>query len=359
MKIFMIFLKKLLVIFTILSIITIFSIYLISINNDITVQDTISSLKKNIADTINFYNNSSLIDNSSLNISNNSNYYYTQLDDTSKIIYTFLENNINNLKKENYIIDFSTTFNDLLNKSAGKYKLNKAFQSALDAFFYDHPEIFYIDVSKITLTVKSSTILNKTTYRVEIVPSDNKNYLLNTFESEEEVDIAISQIENIKNNIITKIFNKNIYTQILNAHDTLASHIEYDSNSNKENAHNIYGALIEKKAVCEGYAKAFKYILDNLNVECILVSGNATNSSNKTESHMWNYVKLNNSWYGVDLTWDDPIIIGGSSKNNIRHSYFLKGLDSFINSHYSTGKLTDSGMMFSLPQLSYDNYNKK
>ena len=84
---------------------------------------------------------------------------------------------------------------------------------------------------------------------------------------------------------------------------------------------------------CEGYEKSFKYILDSLNIENILVSGTATNSSGEIESHMWNYIKLNNNWYGVDVTWDDPIIIGGFSKNNLRHDYFLKGYTTFNKSH--------------------------
>ena len=34
--------------------------------------------------------------------------------------------------------------------------------------------------------------------------------------------------------------------------------LKYDSSLNKSNTHNIYGALIEKSVVCEGYAKSFK-----------------------------------------------------------------------------------------------------
>lgn len=43
-------------------------------------------------------------------------YYYQQLDDTAKVIYSSLEYNLDNLKKENFVIDFSTKFNELLNK---------------------------------------------------------------------------------------------------------------------------------------------------------------------------------------------------------------------------------------------------
>lgn len=283
-------------------------------------------------------------------------YYYNQLNDTAKIIYSSLENNIHNLKKENYTIDFSKKFNSLLHESTGQEQLNKSFQSALDAFFYDYAELFYIDVSKISLVIKSSSIGPITTYTVTISPQDNKNYLHRDFSSEEDVNTAISKVENIRNNIVNTLTDTSDYNKILKVHDALVNSLEYDSTFNKTNTHNIYGALVQKSVVCEGYAKTFKYILDSLDIENILVSGTATNSSNETESHMWNYVKLNGNWYGVDVTWDDPIIIGATSKNNLRHDYFLKGNRTFIKSHVPTGRISDSGMLFSLPELSYKNY---
>lgn len=285
----------------------------------------------------------------------NNNYYYEQLNDISKIFYSALENNIDNLKKKNYTIDFSTTFNDLLNTSSGQYKLNKAFQSTLDAFFYDHPELFYLDLTKFSLNTNCISLGSIKTYTVEILPVNN-TYLSDNFNSEQDVIIAINQVEKIRDNIINKTNSQNIYQQIKSIHDILVETLEYDSTTSKMNIHNIYGALVEKEVVCEGYARAFKYFMDNLNIECILVGGMATNSSGNEEAHMWNYVKLNNEWYGVDVTWDDPIIIGGYSKSNLRHDYFLKGRRSFSISHIASGKISDTGMLFTIPTLSDENY---
>ena len=71
---------------------------------------------------------------------------------------------------------------------------------------------------------------------------------------------------------------------------------------------------------------------------------------------MWNYVKLNDKWYGVDTTWDDPVFINNPSKNVIRHNYFCKGDNVFIESHFPSNKISDTGMRFTLPTLSYNNY---
>lgn len=62
-----------------------------------------------------------------------------------------------------------------------------------------------------------------------------------------------------------------------------------------------YGALVNRKAVCLGYATAFQLLMDMLEVECITVVGAAFHS---TGDHAWNMVRLNGEWYCVDATWD-------------------------------------------------------
>lgn len=342
-------------------------VFLISKMNNTTIEDTVSYfrssnnqaivLSSDTKEPINVSLNSSDNANNNGKANNNkSNFYYEQLDDNAKTIYNELNENINNLKKSNYKINFSTRFNTLLNQADGQYKLNVAFQSALDAFFYDHPELFYIDLTKISLIIKYTTIGPKTTYTVSIAPEDGENYLYDFFQSEEQVDKAISSVENIKNSTIKSLNGKSNYEKALYVHDALVNSLEYDSSTIKPNSHNIFGALVERSVVCEGYAKAFKYILDDLNIECILVNGTATNSTGKTEAHMWNYIKLDENWYGVDVTWDDPVIVGGYSKNITRHDYFCKGRNVFNQSHVVSDKISDEGKSFKIPTLSNKDY---
>lgn len=344
-------------------------LFFISKTNNIATVDTVSHFKSlenqstGLSNTI--YNREPIninlnsfsnINNTEVTTNNLNHFYYNQLDDTSRIIYDALNNNIENLKKNNYKINFSTKFNDLLHQTDGQYRLNVAFQTALDAFFYDHPELFYIDLTKISLVIQYTTLGPKTTYTVSIVPSNGQNYLHDYFKSEAQVNESISKIENIRKSTIQSLHAKSEYENVLLVHDALVNSLEYDSSTEKPNSHNIYGAFIEKSAVCEGYAKAFKYFLDDLGIESILVSGTATNSSGKTESHMWNYIKLDEDWYGVDVTWDDPIIIGGNSKDILRHDYFCKGNNVFKKSHIINNKISDEGMPFNIPTLSNKNY---
>jgi len=57
-----------------------------------------------------------------------------------------------------------------------------------------------------------------------------------------------------------------------------------------------YGFFVKKKAVCSGYAQAFSAIMYQLGIPCTDVSSGG---------HIWNKVKIGNTWYHVDVTWND------------------------------------------------------
>lgn len=285
-------------------------------------------------------------------------FYYNQLDDNAKTLYNGIYDNKTMLKTGQVHINFGTEFNALLNQSSGDILLNNAYQEAWNSFLMDNPDIFYIDVTKIYLLMKSTTKSNQTTYDVSITLGENINCFSKAFQSEAEVEEAISKVENMKKEIMNSL-NGSTYEKIKYIHDWLVDNVEYDRTLSRPNTHNVYGTLIEKNVVCEGYAKTFKYLLDELDIPCILVVGDATNSEGKTESHAWNYLKLDNSWYGVDATWDDPIIIGnGRINDTIKYKYFLKSVDTFLVGHKATGKLIETGKGYTYPDLSKTDYIK-
>lgn len=102
------------------------------------------------------------------------------------------------------------------------------------------------------------------------------------------------------------------------AHDYLVRTCSYDL-GNGEGQFNAYGALVDHKAACQGYADAYKLILDELGIPCVVVSS-------PDMDHGWNMVKLGKSWYHVDVTWDDPIVNGSDQGFNatVSHRSFLK-----------------------------------
>lgn len=89
------------------------------------------------------------------------------------------------------------------------------------------------------------------------------------------------------------------YTREKIIHDRMVAHITYDETT--ENCSNIYGALVEGKALCEGYARAFQYLLCRAGIQGYFVEGQANGVN-----HAWNLVEIDDEYYYVDITWDDP-----------------------------------------------------
>lgn len=288
--------------------------------------------------------------------SNINKYFYNQLDKYSKIIYNALDENKENMKSGTYEINLGTEFSDVLSNANGQNELGDYYQTAIEAYSYDNPDVFYIDFQKLYLNIETTTRGTKKTYKVFLNAGNSQNYLESQFQTKESVDIALNEIQKI---IAYFVQNKkqDTYQNIKLVHDYLVETIDYDQSTSRTNTYNLYGALVEKNCVCEGYAKAFQYLMDGLNIPCTIVAGNGTNSEGVTESHAWNYVQLNGNWYAVDVTWDDPILVGGGIlTNSSKYKYFLKGASEFNTSHVSDGQFTEGGKIFSYPELSEQNY---
>ncbi len=283
-------------------------------------------------------------------------YYYNQLNEYAKLIYKGFENNKENMKTGTYIIDFDTDFSNLLNTENGEETLNIAFQSAWNAYTYDNMDMFYIDVEKLTLTTRTTTIGSISTHQVEISNGSNTSYLKDEFNNQ-TINEQLNLLAAMREEIANQLEGYSDYEKIKEVHNWLIDNIEYDVNFESDESYSISGALIEGKAVCEGYARSFKYIMDELGIPCVLVSGTGTNSNGETESHAWNYVQLDGKWYAIDVTWDDPVVIGnGYVSADTRYKYFLKGSNTFLVTHQEDGYLSPNSIEFEFPDLSAEDY---
>lgn len=285
-------------------------------------------------------------------------YFYNQLESYSKTIYKAFESNKENMKEGTYKINLGTSFSNILSKQNGQEELGKYYQSAIEAYTYDNPDVFYLSPNKMYLNIETTTKGQNKTYNVYINNGEEANYLNEEFSNKQDINLALEKIEAIRKQII---HNKtgNDYEDIKMVHDYLVENIEYDTSLQEKNIYNIYGALINGKCVCEGYARAFKYLLDGLGIESTMVIGKGINSSGQSENHAWNYVKLENNWYAVDCTWDDTVIIGGGYiGNSSKYRYFLKGKEDMEKDHTTLGNFTQGGKEFEYPTLNNKSYKK-
>ena len=283
-------------------------------------------------------------------------YFYKQLTDNQKKIYNGLLENKDNMISGTYVIDYGSQFSEILKQENGSKILGYDYQAAVDAYLQDNVDMFYIDVTKLYLHIEKNVRAFNTTFKVSIGPAENSTYFNINYNSEVQARKAKRLVEEKKKSIISSLSGSD-YKKIKAIHNYLVKNIEYDQNHTSKETYSLYGALIDNRCVCEGYAKAFKYLVNSVGIDCELVRGVATNSSGISESHVWNAVYLENNWYYVDVTWDDPIIIGnGVVLDSTRYRYFLIGKKRLDKDHVIEKSFSNNGREFITPTVNDNDY---
>lgn len=183
------------------------------------------------------------------------------------------------------------------------------------------------DIKKITNDNKILTHLNNF-----IHPYNSFNNIITSVDSSGEIIIEVkklyteTQIAEL-NFKVTEIANKvvdnedDLEIQLKAIHDYIINNTKYDINkTNNESDYlsNIaYGSLLQGYAICSGYADAMALFLNHYNIPNYKIS---------SETHVWNAVFINEKWYHLDLTWDDPISDEGVEK--LIHKFFLINTDN-------------------------------
>lgn len=111
------------------------------------------------------------------------------------------------------------------------------------------------------------------------------------------------------------------FEKVKTIHDYLVLSVAYDyenflKNNVSHDSYEVYGALINKVAVCDGYTKAMALLLNKVGVHTLQVSGSGNGGN-----HSWNMVKIDGQYYHVDTTWDDPV---PNKPGSVQYNYFLK-----------------------------------
>lgn len=88
-------------------------------------------------------------------------------------------------------------------------------------------------------------------------------------------------------------------------HEYLTVNCEYDyenylNGTIPSESYSAYGTLAKHTAVCQGYALTYKYLLNQVGIDCYMVTSDSMN-------HAWNLIVLDGQYYQVDVTWDDPV----------------------------------------------------
>ena len=200
--------------------------------------------------------------------------YETLTDDYVKELYMRIAKSVDTV----YAPNITTT------GSLSDYQITQA----VEAYKNDHPETFWLKGSSLFVPYGDTTSV-KLDYTVQ-----NDKLIA----AKKKFDTAVTSA-------LKKLPSGNDFEREEYINNYIIDNCKYDdaaaeNNDVQGNENDAYGALVDGKAVCEGYARAFQLLCNKANIDSVLLSGIAD-----SDNHAWNGVKIGGDWYQIDVTWDD------------------------------------------------------
>lgn len=165
-----------------------------------------------------------------------------------------------------------------------------------------------------------------------------------TEDQEAQVSTEISQV------ISSLGINKNTpqYVKIRKIYDYVIENVKYDYANLNDNSYKLkytaYAALINRTAVCQGYANLIYRLMWECGVPCRICDGTGGGGA-----HAWNLVALGKTFYYLDATWD----AGKDPQSTL--NYFLIGSTKLSADH--THQTAGNWISFEGYPISAENYN--
>ena len=180
-------------------------------------------------------------------------------------------------------------------------------KNVFEAVYNDHPELFWLDTGYSCKYRQGGAC-------VEITLSYNRT-AKKLDQAKQEFDMAAQKMVDGAKNYGTDTA-KEMYV-----HDELIQKASYSLSSAMNQS--AYSALVTGDTVCAGYSRAFQYVMQRLGIPCYYCTGYSG------EDHAWNIIKIDGSYYNVDVTWDDT--------DPSTYDYFNKTDAQFVGTHVRTG----------------------
>ena len=185
-----------------------------------------------------------------------------------------------------------------------------------DCVLADHPEIFYANGAELYTTTRMGIVVSM--------------HVSGTFTySPEDAQVAAERLEAAASECIAGIdADADDYAKAKYLYEYIAEHVQYDhaaaASSEAESAYagqTAVDALVDGRAVCGGYSRAYQYLLEKVGIECVYVSGRVD-----SQGHAWCAAQLDGEWYYIDPTWGDSEFV---EYNGAKYSFDFVNYDYF------------------------------
>lgn len=204
-----------------------------------------------------------------------------------------------------------------LKMASSKYKIRTKnikidrFLMIIKYISFDHPEILWIH--RLYYSQPTVTINNEVFTRTD--KEGYFGYYLTKKEMSRYKKVVYSKAKQIAQEA-SKL--PDDISKIKYVHDTLITSKRFKMYNNKdikqaEKFQSMISLFENNVGVCLGFAQAFKYIMDMLNIKSFI----DIYMNQQNEGHAWNKVFLDGKWLNIDLVWDR------SEDNKPEYHHFL------------------------------------
>lgn len=248
-------------------------------------------------------------------------YAYEHLDQQGQVIYDEMLTAILNHEEK---IRLSTTDLDLMRK-------------AYTAVCGDYGGLFWVEGYVFTRYTKGEELVS-----LEFAPK----YTM----SEEERKITQAQIDETVDLWMNGIsINDTDYEKAKYVYELLALNTEYVPDAT--DSQNIISVFIKQQTVCQGYACAVQYLLGQLGIQSVIVSGTALG-----DAHAWNLICLDGEYYYMDATWGNN---GYRNREGLETSFIDYNYMAMTTGEMLMGHVPDEGLELPTCTAVTNNYYRK
>ncbi|PFZ88997.1 S-layer homology domain-containing protein [Bacillus wiedmannii] len=168
----------------------------------------------------------------------------------------------------------------------------------------------YTNYNRSNVSYKQSGLPGNYTFTIKITYRETKDQTEYVMKQAKAIVSSITQV------------GMNDHEKVKAIHDYVVKHVSYDTSYK---AYTAYEALANRSAVCQGYALLTYQLLKEAGIENHFVVGTGDG-----QPHAWNLVKIENKWYHLDTTFDDPI---PDEQGRVTYPYFNLSDEQIARNH--------------------------